>query len=398
MQHATFMDGIKPITGLSEDQLKGVRVLVRVDFNVPVYNGKILDDLRIRKTLRTIAYLRSKGAKIILISHIESKDGTGLLPVAEYINEKYHEVCGQVFFISDFLNDTARNFCNAMKEGDVVLFENLRVSSGEKENSAEFSKYLAHFGDLYVNEAFAVSHRVHASVVGVPALFKGARYAGIQLVSELENLKIAFNPPHPFLFILGGAKFESKLPLIQKFSKNADAVYLGGALLNDVLRVKGLPVGKSLVYTGEVDLREVVQNPKLVIPDDVVVEESSGSKKTVKITDVSEGDAIMDVGPSLVDKLKHDLKTAQFVLWNGPMGNYEKGYKEQTLSMAEAVFSARVSTALGGGDTTAAIAELGYDSEEGSERHSKIFISTGGGAMLEYLENETLPGVEALKN
>lgn len=393
MQEYTTSDRIKSITELGEAELKGVKVLVRVDFNVQVYNGKILDDLRIRKTLPTINYLRSKGAQLILVSHNESKDGTGLQPVAEYINSKYQDICGNITFIQDFLSVKSHDFCKSMINGQVVLFENLRVNQGEKENDPEFSKALASFADIYVNDAFAVSHRSHASVVGVPSYFPNARYAGIQLMNELENLKIAFNPPHPFIFILGGAKFETKLPLIQKFSAHADSVYLGGALLNDILKAKGLPVGKSLVSSGDFDLTAVVANPKLITPADVVVEQESG-KKTVAVTDVASEDKIMDIGPSLVEKLKEDLKTAKFVLWNGPMGNYEKGYKEQTVLMAEAVYTSGVLAALGGGDTTAAIAELGYNDKQ----DSKVFISTGGGAMLEYLENETLPGVEALKN
>lgn len=393
MQNDTTTLGIKSITELGEAELKGKKVLVRVDFNVQVYNGKILDDLRIRKTLPTISYLRSKGAQIILISHIESKDGTGLSPIADHINEKYQDSCGKITFIQDFLGLDSHEICNTMTDGQVVLFENLRVLKGEKDNDPEFSIALSKFAQIYVNDAFAVSHRAHASVVGVPAYFQNARYAGIQLMSELENLKVAFNPPHPFIFILGGAKFETKLPLIQKFSAHADSIYLGGALLNDILKAKGLPVGKSLVSSGEFDLTTVVANPKLITPTDVVVERESG-KKTVAVTEVSAEDRIMDVGPSLIEKLKEDLKTAKFVLWNGPMGNYEKGYKEQTILMAEAVYASGVAAALGGGDTTAAIAELGYD----DKKDSKVFISTGGGAMLEYLENETLPGVEALKN
>ncbi len=388
--------GIRSITELGEAELKGKRVLVRVDFNIQVFEGKILDDLRIKKTLPVISYLRSKGARLILVSHNESKDGTGLAPIAAHINEKYRDSCGEISFIQDFLSEASYTQCENMTDGQVVLFENLRVNPGEKANDIEFAKALAKFADLYVNDAFAVSHRAHASVVGVPALFPNARFAGIQLMQELSNLKIAFNSPHPFIFILGGAKFDTKLPLIQKFSAHADSIYLGGALLNDILRAKGFPVGKSLVSPGDIDLSAVVANPKLIIPTDVIVENGT-DKKIVALTDVSTEDVIMDVGPSLIEKLKEDLKTAKFVLWNGPMGNYEKGYKDQTLAMAEAIFGSKVPAVLGGGDTTAAIAELGYDNLPESP-DNPVFISTGGGAMLEYLENETLPGVEALKN
>lgn len=389
----SILNKITPVTTLTEAELRGKRVLVRVDFNVQVYEGKILDDLRIRKTLPTIAFLRKNGAKVILVSHIESKDGTGLLPVAKHIQETYADTFGDLTFVPDILGIDAYESCKNMTEGQVVLFENLRVHKQEKENDPEFSKTLSQYAELYVNDAFAVSHRAHASVVGVPAYFPNARYAGIQLMNELKNLQVAFNPPHPFVFILGGAKFDTKLPLIQKFSEHADSIYLGGALLNDILKAKGHSVGASLVSSGDFDVTAVSNNPKLVIPTDVVVERGAG-RELVLVENVLPDDKIMDVGPSLTEKLKSDLLTAKFVLWNGPMGNYEKGYKEQTIEMAKEIYASGVSTALGGGDTTAAIAELGYEDSEGGA----VFVSTGGGAMLEYLENETLPGVEALTN
>lgn len=402
------MSEIKLITGVGATELKDKRVMVRCDFNVQVFEGKILDDLRIKKTLPTIKYLREAGAKVILISHIESKDGTGLKPVCEYINATYSKECGYVTFVSDFEAPNMPNIMTHMKEGEVVLFENLRIDPREKSNDIEFVKLLASYADIYVNDAFAVSHRPHASVVGLPSLFPNARYAGIQLGSELSHLQVSFNAPHPFIFILGGAKFESKLPLIQKFSQ-ADSIFLGGALLNDILKAKGYNVGKSLVSDGVdgsgalIDFAPIISNPKLVIPDDVVVSgpiEGGTIGTSVKlISEVGDEDVIMDVGPSMNEKLEEFLKSAKFVLWNGPMGNYEKGFKDQTIEMAKLVTSAcrktGVQVALGGGDTTAAIKELGFEDDDLNE--GRLFVSTGGGAMLEYLENETLPGVDALK-
>lgn len=413
------MSEIKSITSVPSSDLKGKRVIVRCDFNVQVFEGKILDDLRIRKTLPTISYLRNAGAKIILISHIESKDGTGLKPVCEYMNETYAKECGFVTFVSDFQSENMPNIMANMKDGEIALFENLRIDSREKSNDIEFAKLLASYADIYVNDAFAVSHRAHASVVGLPSLFPNARFAGVQLMSELDHLKITFNAPHPFVFILGGAKFETKLPLIQKFSQ-ADSILLGGALLNDILKAKGYNIGKSLVSSGvdasgtKIDFAPIIENPKLIIPDDVIVTGPieggvvGAIGTSVKlITEIGDEDAIMDVGPSMNLKLADVLKDAKFILWNGPMGNYEKGFKDQTIAMAKLVTNAceraGVQAVLGGGDTTAAMAELGLE-EKGSESEmdaakgesGSIFISTGGGAMLEYLLNETLPGVEAL--
>ncbi len=383
---------IVSITTIGKNNLEGKVALVRVDFNVQVYNGKVLDDLRIKKTLPTIKFLRENGARLILISHNESKDGTGLEPVCDYINNTYQDECGTVKFVKDFMSPEVHTTIAGMQNGEVILFENLRVNTGEKSNDPLFSEYLASLADLYVNDAFAVSHREHASVVGVPTLFEGRKYAGVQLIKEVEALSKASQPEHPFVFILGGAKFESKLPLIQKFSDKADHIYLGGALLNDVLKAKGYAVGKSLVSSGDFDIKSVVENPKVLIPTDLVVERG-GEQVTVLLNDVLPEDMIMDVGPSFTTMLLENIKNTKFILWNGPMGNYEKGYKAQTLGMAKVVFDSGITSLLGGGDTTAAIKELGYE----DKTSEKVFISTGGGAMLEFLQYETLPGIKALE-
>lgn len=437
------MNEIKSITSVPVSELKGKKVIVRCDFNVQVFEGKIMDDLRVRKTLPTIQFLRDAGARVILISHIESKDGTGLRPICDHINKVYSEKTGTVTFIEDFravdgtsesgavesnANASAKEIIDAMKDGDVVLFENLRIDGGEKSNSTEFAELLASYAEVYVNDAFAVSHRAHASVVGLPALFPNARYAGIQLMSELDHLKVTFNAPHPFVFILGGAKFETKLPLIQKFAQ-ADSILLGGALLNDILKAKGYNVGKSLVSSGvdtagnKIDFTPIIENPKLIIPDDVIVsgpvDGGTGADAVIRtstklISEVGDEDMIMDVGPSMNTKLAEVIQNAKFILWNGPMGNYEKGFKDQTIEMAKLVTAAcnrpdaPVRAILGGGDTTAAMVELGLEdqSDKGNDVSGatnasdagSMFISTGGGAMLEYLLNESLPGVEALRN
>lgn len=416
--------------------LKGKKVLVRCDFNVPLASdGFVVDDLRIRKTLPTIEYLKNAGAKVILISHIENKDGFGLEPIAQHLVDAYSSVFGEALsegspasetflFIEHFLTEETAARIEEMNEGDIILFENLRVNEGEKKNDVSFAEELKRVtgAEIYINDAFAVSHRAHASVVALPGLFDaGVRFAGIQLMSELQHLKIAFNPPRPFVFILGGAKFETKLPLIQKFStgeKAADYIFLGGALLNDVLKAKGYNVGKSLTSSGTIDLSEVIKNPKLIIPEDVIVQEAlpatgdssimadaNAPVRLKKINEIEGNDIIMDVGPSMVDKLREVLSDSKFVLWNGPMGNYEKGFKDQTIEMAKIVASqsnAGVGAVLGGGDTTATVAELGFEDDHASETsedkvlYPNMFVSTGGGAMLEYLFNESLPGVEAL--
>lgn len=401
---------IASIAAVPASELKGRKVLVRCDFNLPLTkDGKVIDDLRIRKTIPTISYLKSAGAKIVLISHIENKDGLGLEPVARHISEKYSAefgILGQTFaFVSDFTNTEAIEKFAAMNDGDITLLENLRTSEGEKKNDAGFATSIkeATRAEIYVNDAFAVSHRAHASVVALPALFGSEKYAGVQMMNEIEHISLAFNSPRPFIFILGGAKFESKLPLIKKFSageKAADAILLGGALLNDVLKAKGYEVGKSLVSSGDIDVTDVMNNANLVIPTDVIVQEEGqmGSESSAKaVAEVLPTDTIFDVGPSITADLAEKIGTAKFILWNGPMGNYEKGFKDQTIAMAKLVAEASkkggLRAILGGGDTTAAVAELGLDEDAGEN----MFVSTGGGAMLEYLLNESLPGIEALK-
>jgi phosphoglycerate kinase len=203
---------IRSITSIGKEELQGKTVLVRVDFNVQVYEGKILDDLRIKKTLPTIVYLREQGARLVLVSHNESKDGTGLKPVCDYINTVYQQECGTVRFIADFMSPDTKTQVENLKDGEVILFENLRVNPGEKANDPHFAEYLASMADMYVNDAFAVSHRAHASVVGISSLFPEKKFAGLQLLKEVEHLVKACAPEHPFIFILGGAKFETKLP------------------------------------------------------------------------------------------------------------------------------------------------------------------------------------------
>ena len=350
------------------ENLKGKKVVVRVDFNVPVADGKIIDDLRIRVAMPTIEYLKSEGAKVILISHIES------VPSLQLVAEKMG-----IKFVKDFMNWDGK-----IEEGEVVLFENLRTNPGEKANDPEFAKVLASYADIYVNDAFPVSHREHASVVGVPKLLP--HYAGFQLMKEIENLSAFFNPVHPFIFILGGAKFETKLPLIEKFSNTADYIFVGGALMNDVFKAKGYEVGKSLVSKEEVDMKNIVADQRIIIPTDVVVD----SGRACGVKEVQKDETIMDVGPASIDAFADKIKTVKFILWNGPLGLYEKGFKDQTLKLAKLIMESGAKCAVGGGDTVAAIESLKVE-------NPNVFISSGGGAMLEFLEEETLVGIKALE-
>ena len=365
--------------------LEGVKVLVRADFNVPIQNGKVADDYRIRCAFPTIDFLISKGAKVILMSHLEANDGSNgsLEPIAEYLQKAGKPVA----FLKD-IKDAHAYVENTLKNGECVLLENLRMfGDGEKKNDAKFAEGLASLGDIYVNEAFPVSHRAHASVVGIPEFIPS--YAGMQFEKEVSHLSRAFSPAHPFLFILGGAKFETKLPLVQRFSKEADAVFIGGALANDALKAKGYSVGKSKVSDGAVDLSKIVALPNVLMPADVV----NQNHETKMIDAISAEDAILDAGPKTIGLLKEKATQAKFILWNGPLGMYENGFKEATLDLARIIGDATArgaETIVGGGDTVAAIQTLGA-----AEKFT--FISTGGGAMLDFLATGTLPGIEALE-
>ncbi len=368
------------------EHLKGVKALVRVDFNVPVANGVVTDDFRMRTALPTIDFLTGKGAKVILVSHMESKDGGN--PSLEPVVIHLKKLGRAVSFVKHF--KVANEFIeNEQKDGECVLLENLRIFEGEKANDDKFARELASLGDVFVNEAFSACHREHASIVGVPKYLPS--YAGLQLEKEVENLSRAFNPTHPFLLILGGAKFETKLPLLEKFINIADSMFVGGALAHDFFKAKGFNIGKSISFEDRVDLSGYLNNPKVEVPIDVVTDD----RETKASDSLNDDDTIADAGTKTAELLKNKVSTAHFILWNGPLGVYEDGFKNATLELAKMIAerteSGNATSIVGGGDTIAAIEELNL-------QNKFTFISTGGGAMLEFLAKGSLPGIEALED
>ena len=290
--------------------------------------------------------------------------------------------------LHDLLSPENVRITNELQEGDVVLLENLRHSEGEEKNDPLFAKYLASLGDVYVNDAFSVSHRAHASVVGVPALIP--HYAGIRLALEVTKLAVAFDPQHPFLFILGGAKISTKMPLLKKFLNIADNIFVGGAIANNFLKVKGVEIGTSTYDKDELDgLDAYLGDPHLVLPVDVVAKNAAGSE-TKTLAALSSGDMIVDAGSSTIKSLEAVVGAAKLIVWNGPLGFYEEGFTEGSRELLGLIAGSRAMSIIGGGDTVALINEMGA-----LEKFS--FVSTGGGAMLDYLANETLPGIEALE-
>ena len=374
------MNALQNISVITErDDLAGKMVFLRVDFNVTLNDeGKVIDDYRIQKARPTIDYLRERGARVIIASHMKhKKELVSLRSVSEYFQEEVAHT-----FVEDYEK------IPEMKDGEVVLLENLRFHGEETANDDIFAKELADMADIYVNDAFAVAHREHASVVGIPKHIPG--YLGLLMVDEIENLSHAFSPERPFVFVLGGAKFETKLPLIKKFVENADTALIGGALANDLLRAKGYEVGKSLTAEKEFDFSDILEEEHLVIPTDVVVETETGEHVTKNAGEVEPSDFIWDIGPKSLMELERKIGDAQFILWNGPLGNYEIGFKEGTFELAKLIAKSSATTVLGGGDTLTAIEELDL-----LDRYS--FVSTGGGAMLDFLAHEDLPALRALR-
>ena len=372
-----------PLITTTKD-FSGKRVLLRLDLNVPLEAGSVRDGYRIERSLPTIDRLRAMGARVILLSHIgKGKPEDTLAPVAKYLNQKF-----PVTFLDQLMNHENARIISGMHDGDVVLIENLRHNKGEEKNDPEFTRYLASFGDVYVNDAFAVSHRHHASIVGLPELLPS--YAGMLLAEEVAHLAAAFKPQHPFLFILGGAKVSTKMPLLKKFLDTADHVFVGGAVVNNFFKVAGHKIGRSLYEESELSsLSSYLSHEHLILPSDVVVK-SEGGSEVRNVDSVNPGDMIVDVGPETIRNMEKIVASAALVVWNGPLGYYEEGFTDGTQELLSLVANSRGMSIIGGGDTVALIDEMGF-----LDRFS--FISTGGGAMLDFLLNETLPGVDALK-
>jgi len=386
--------------------LKGKRVFVRVDFNVPLDGAKVADDTRIRETLPTLRLAIDRRARLVLASHLGRPKGKvdpkySLAPVAA----RLRELLGKpVDFAPDCVGADTVAKSKALADGGVLLLENVRYHPQEEANDAEFSKQLAALCDgLFVCDAFGSAHRAHASVVGVTKFVTQAA-AGLLMEKELAYLgKAVSNPERPFVSVLGGAKVSDKIEVVQNLMKLADAMLIGGAMAYTFLKSQGKPVGKSLVEDDKLDLARGLldearkRNFRLLLPVDHVLAESPDSTVT-KITDISstpDGWMGLDVGPKTIDLFGQEISNAKTIVWNGPLGMFERpAFAQGTLAMARAVAAATKSGAtsiVGGGDSVAAVEQSGLADQISH-------ISTGGGASLEFLAGEKLPGVEALTN
>lgn len=393
--------GVLNKLSLKDLDIKGKRLFIRADFNVPLdENLNITDDRRIRSTLSTINYAVDEGAKVIIASHLGRPKGNvderySLISAAKRLQRLIKK---EVTFLSDCVGPQVENAVKKMTEGDVILLENLRFHPEEEKNSDEFSRALAGLADYYVNDAFGASHRVHASIVGIPKFLPSA--AGFLLQKEIEYLKgVVDNPVRPFVAILGGAKVSGKIDVLENLQDKVDKVIIGGGMVYTFLKAMGYEVGESMVEDSMLDFSSKIMKTviskgiKFYLPVDCIIAQScehGAETKLVPVQEIPKGWRALDIGPASVKLFTVALGNAKTILWNGPMGVFEiDAFSRGTFSIAHAVADAYALTIVGGGDTDLAVNRAGVS-------ESISFISTGGGAALELLEGKDLPGLVAL--
>jgi phosphoglycerate kinase len=390
------------IRRLTDLAVKGQRVLVRVDFNVPVESGQVTDDLRIKESLPTIQWILDQGGIPILVTHLGRPKGKPnplmtLDPVAERLRKL---IDAEVFKFDKTVGPEIEAKVAELKPGQIGMLENVRFERGEEKNDAELSAALAKLGDCYVNDAFGTAHRAHSSTAGVVGHFKGRAAAGLLMMKEVEYFKkILEAPERPFVAVLGGAKVSDKIPVITNLLDRVDCVLVGGAMAYTLMLADGRRVGASRVEREVLDVARNIldlareKNVKFLLPVDHEIAEAFDERAESATVDgdVPEGMMGLDIGPKTVELYSAEIAAAKTVIWNGPMGVFEwSGFAGGTWSIGEAIANSSALTVVGGGDSAAAAAKFGL-----TERFSHV--STGGGASLEMLEGKVLPGIEVLE-
>jgi phosphoglycerate kinase len=367
--------------------LQNIPVIVRAALNEPVANGVVGDSFRLARALPTLRYLQSRGARVVVISHIGEAGTETLAPVAK----KLGEMITHVSFCDQTIGSKAREAVRKLAPGELLVMENLRRNRGEVMNDLTFAKELAHLGDVFVEDSFDTCHRKHASIVTLPTLLPS--YAGLLLEQEVAELTKALSPKSPSFAIIAGAKFSTKESVLDALLKSYDKLFIGGALANDFLLAAGHPVGSSLTSGADAAvIRKLLNNPKLVLPIDSRLGKKgtlASSARVAGLDDVATDEMILDHGPGTEALLASIVGKSAQILWNGPLGNYEDGYTQSTDALAHAIAASSAYSVIGGGDTIAAIEALNV-----LDRFS--FVSTGGGAMLDFLADGTLPGIKVL--
>ncbi|AQS60286.1 phosphoglycerate kinase [Desulforamulus ferrireducens] len=382
--------------------VKGKRVFVRVDFNVPLAGDMITDDTRIQKALPTIQYLMEQGAKVILASHLGRPKGEvvekyRLTPVAKRLSELLGK---EVIKVNESVGAEPEQAIAKMNNGDVLLLENVRFHAEETKNDPNYARQLANLADIFVNDAFGAAHRAHASTAGIAQHLPAV--AGFLMEKELANLgKAVNNPERPFVAIIGGAKVSDKIGVIENLLGKVDTLIIGGGMANTFLKAQGYQVGKSLVEEDKVDLaKELMAKAKsnqvnLLLPTDAVVAvalEADAEHKVVPVNEIPEDWMVLDIGPASAAAFAQAVQQANTVVWNGPMGVFEMdAFAKGTEAVARALAESQATSIVGGGDSVAAVNKVGV-----ADKISHI--STGGGASLEFLEGKVLPGVAALQD
>lgn len=365
--------------------LHSIPVLVRAALNVPLENGVVRNEHRLRRALPTLKYLSEQGARTVVASHIGEAGTETLRPVADALGK----LIAGVSFCEVSTGEIARAAVRALMPGEILVLENLRRNPGEVANDAAFARELASLADIFVQDSFDTCHRAHASITQLPHLLPS--YAGWELLEEIRVLTMALSPEHPALAIIGGAKFSTKLPVLTRLIEVYDKVFVGGALANDFFAAKGYNMGRSLVsHTAGGEITALLENQRLVLPIDGTLVASDGRARVGSVDSITSDEAMLDHGPATAALLGGIVKKSKTVLWNGPLGEYEKGFVETTDTVAKAIAESSIYSVIGGGDTVAELERAGL-----LDRFS--FVSTGGGAMLDFLARGSLPGIAALQ-
>jgi len=377
--------------------LKGKRVLMRVDFNVPMQAGKVTDDKRIKASLPTIKYVLDQGASLVLMSHLGRPKGG---PDPEFSLKAASEVLAgllgkPVQMAADCVGPEVEKMAKALKPGEVLMLENTRFHAGEEKNDLELAKQMAALGEVYVNDAFGSAHRAHSSTEGIARFLPAV--SGFLMEQELEYLgRATSNPERPYIAILGGAKISDKIAVVENLLAKCDRLIIGGGMANTFLAAKGFNMQDSLVEASSVEVAKTIISKagnKLLLPVDAVIAdkfEAEANNKVVDVDKVPAGWRIMDIGPKSIDACKQALQGAKLIVWNGPMGVFEMPkFAEGTFAMAKLLAESGATTVIGGGDSASAVKKAGVAKQ-------MTHVSTGGGASLEFLEGKELPGVAAL--